>query len=300
MEETTEKQGRWQRFKENSKDEYQLVVRDVKSYREVGSYNLTPLNLYVAISTLIFLVAVLVFLLIAYTPLRTYIPGYGDIVQRQELNEMEELIDEMGAQMERQSITIETMKRNIHGEVVTSADIEEKGIKVDTADITPVLLSEEEVRLRREMALERVGENSRGSSGMAPSPGSTDVPLAQLLLVAPVNGEISAGFKLTDDHLGVDILAPQDTPIKAARDGIVFISEFTSSNGNVVGIQHDNNLITFYKHNSQLLKKVGDRVRASEAIAIIGNTGELSSGPHLHFELWHEGKAVDPTEFIRF
>ncbi len=300
MEETTEKQGRWQRFKENSKDEYQLVVRDVKSYREVGSYNLTPLNLYVAISTLIFLVAVLVFLLIAYTPLRTYIPGYGDIVQRQELNEMEELIDEMGAQMERQSITIETMKRNIHGEVVTSADIEEKGIKVDTADITPVPLSEEEVRLRREMALERVGENSRGSSGMAPSPGSTDVPLAQLLLVAPVNGEISAGFKLTDDHLGVDILAPQDTPIKAARDGIVFISEFTSSNGNVVGIQHDNNLITFYKHNSQLLKKVGDRVRASEAIAIIGNTGELSSGPHLHFELWHEGKAVDPTEFIRF
>ena len=300
MEETTEKQGRWQRFKENSKDEYQLVVRDVKSYREVGSYNLTPLNLYVAISTLIFLVAVVVFLLIAYTPLRTYIPGYGDIVQRQELNEMEELIDEMGAQMERQSITIETMKRNIHGEVVTSADIEERGIKVDTANIAPVPLSEEEVRLRREMALERVGENSRGSSGMAPSPGSTDVPLAQLLLVAPVNGEISAGFKLTDDHLGVDILAPQDTPIKAARDGIVFISEFTSSNGNVVGIQHDNNLITFYKHNSQLLKKVGDRVRASEAIAIIGNTGELSSGPHLHFELWHEGKAVDPTEFIRF
>lgn len=300
MEETTEKQGRWQRFKENSKDEYQLVVRDVKSYREVGSYNLTPLNLYVAISTLIFLVAVVVFLLIAYTPLRTYIPGYGDIVQRQELNEMEDLIDEMGAQMERQSITIETMKRNIHGEVVTSADIEELGIKVDTADIAPVPLSEEEVRLRREMALERVGDNSRGGSGMTPSPGSTDVPLAQLLLVAPVNGEISAGFKLTGDHLGVDILAPQDTPIKAARDGIVFISEFTSSNGNVVGIQHDNNLITFYKHNSQLLKKVGDRVRASEAIAIIGNTGELSSGPHLHFELWHEGKAVDPTEFIRF
>lgn len=300
MEETTEKQGRWQRFKENSKDEYQLVVRDVKSYREVGSYNLTPLNLYVAISTLLFLVAIAVFLLIAYTPLRTYIPGYGDIVQRQELNEMEDLIDEMGAQMERQSITIETMKRNIHGEVVTSADIEEMGVQVDTADIAPVPLSEEEVRLRREMALERVGENSRGSSGMAPSPGSTDVPLAQLLLVAPVNGEISAGFKLTGDHLGVDVLAPQDTPIKAARDGIVFISEFTSSNGNVVGIQHDNNLITFYKHNSQLLKKVGDRVRASEAIAIIGNTGELSSGPHLHFELWHEGKAVDPTEFIRF
>ena len=126
------------------------------------------------------------------------------------------------------------------------------------------------------------------------------MPLAQVFFVAPVKGEISAGFKVTDDHLGVDILAPQNTPVKAARDGIVFLSEFTNSNGNVVGIQHDNNVITFYKHNSKLLKKVGDQVRSGEAIAIIGNTGTLSTGPHLHFELWHKGRAVDPTEYLRF
>ncbi|MEL7163740.1 MAG: M23 family metallopeptidase, partial [Bacteroidota bacterium] len=160
--------------------------------------------------------------------------------------------------------------------------------------------SEEEIRLRREMALERVGFYSRNAARIAPSPGSNDIPLARLSLVAPVSGKISAGFDQARDHLGVDILAPQNTPIKAARDGIVFISEFTSSNGNVVGIQHDNNLITFYKHNSQLLKKAGDRVKAGEAIAIIGNTGTLTSGPHLHFELWHEGKVIDPVEYLRF
>jgi murein DD-endopeptidase MepM/ murein hydrolase activator NlpD len=300
MEETNAKQGWWARFKNSSQDEYQLVIRDVKSYREVGSYNLTPLNLYVALSTLLFLVAILVFLLIAYTPLRKYIPGYGDIVQRQEMNELQDIVDDLSGRLEEQNLYINNLLRNIHGEVVTSADVENQGAIVDTTDVEPVPLSEEEIQLRREMALERVGQNSRNSEGYGPSPGSDEVTLAQLFLVPPVSGEISAGFNATEDHLGVDILAPQNTAIKAARDGIVFMSEFTSNNGNVIGIQHDHNLITFYKHNSQLLKKVGDRVKAGEAVAIIGNTGELTSGPHLHFELWHEGQAIDPTEYLRF
>lgn len=300
MEETKTKSGWWARFKNSSKDEYQLVIRDVKSYQEVGSYNLTPLNLYVALSTLLFLVAILVFLLIAYTPLRKYIPGYGDVVQRQEMNDLQSIVDDLTGELERQNLYIDNLLRNIHGEVVTSADLEAQDGLVDTTDAEPVPLSEEEIRLRREMALERVGQSSRNNDGSAPLPGSDDVPLAQLFLVAPVSGEISAGFNISENHLGVDILAPQNTAIKAARDGIVFISEFTSANGNVIGIQHDNNLITFYKHNSQLLKKVGDRVKAGEAVAIIGNTGELTSGPHLHFELWHEGRVVDPTEYLRF
>lgn len=300
MEESKTGLSKWQRFKANSKDEYQLVIRDVKSYREVSSYNLTPLNIYVALSAALFFVAVLVFLLISYTPIRQYIPGYGDIVQRREMNEMEDLLDDMSQQLEQQSLYIETLNRNIHGEVITSADMEADSVLVDTTNATPVPLSESEVRLRREMALERVGQSSRESGNLAPSPGSNEVPLAQLVFVSPVTGEISAGYNPTDSHLGVDILAPQNTPIKAVRDGVVFISEFTSSNGNVIGLQHDNNLVTFYKHNSQLLKKVGDRVKAGEAIAIIGNTGKLSSGPHLHFELWHEGAVVDPTEYLRF
>ncbi len=301
MSENQEKASRWKRFRANSKDEYQLVIRDVKSYREVSTYNLTPFNIYVALSTAIFLIAVAVFFLIAYTPLRQYIPGYGDIVQRREMNEMEGLIVEMSEELDAQALYIETLTRNIYGEVVTSAEMDGDVADVDLAEATPVSLSESEIRLRREMALARVGDASRAAGiGSVPSPGSSEVPLAQVFLVAPVNGEISAGYNPSENHFGVDILAPRDTPIKAVRDGVVFISEFTSFNGNVIGVQHDNNLMTFYKHNSQLLKKVGDRVKASEAIAIIGNTGRLSSGPRLHFELWHEGEVKDPTEYLRF
>lgn len=301
MSEIEEKTSRWKRFRANSRDEYQLVIRDVKSYREVSTYNLTPLNIYVALSAAIFLIAVAVFFIIAYTPLRQYVPGYGDIVQRREMNEMEGLISEMSDQIDAQALYIETINRNIHGEVVTSADIEQGAATSDSVSAEAVPLSESEIRLRREMALSRVGDASQaGGVAGVPSPGSNDVPLAQVFLVAPVNGEISAGFNSSESHFGVDILAPQKTPIKAARDGVVFISEFTSSNGNVIGVQHDNNLMTFYKHNSQLLKKVGDRVKAGEVLAIIGNTGRLSSGPHLHFELWHEGEVVDPTEYLRF
>ena len=299
MEENEKKPNRWQRFRAGSKDEYQLVVRDVKSYREVGSYNLTPLNLYVAIAAILTLVAITVYLLIAYTPLRTYIPGYGDVVTVQEMQDMENLLDEMGERMVDQEVTIEALKRKIHEAPITADSIKDQSIAVDTTNMKPVPLSEEEIRLRREMDLERVGQASRGA-GSIPTPGSAEVPLAEMNFVDPVKGEISAGFKVTQDHLGVDVLAPKDTPVKAARDGIVFMSEFTSSNGNVVGIQHDNDVITFYKHNSKLLKQVGDQVRAGEAIAIIGNTGTLSTGPHLHFELWHKGRAVDPTEFLRF
>lgn len=299
MEENEKKPNRWQRFRAGSKDEYQLVVRDVKSYREVGSYNLTPFNLYVAVAATLMLVAITVFLLIAYTPLRTYIPGYGDVVTVREMKDMENLLDEMGQRMSEQEITIEALKRKIHEKPITADSITDRTIAVDTTDMKPVPLSEEEIRLRREMDLERVGQASRGASGI-PTPGSAEVPLAEMNFEDPVKGEISAGFKVTADHLGVDILAPKDTPIKAARDGMVFMSEFTSSNGNVVGIQHDNDVITFYKHNAKLLKKVGDQVRAGEAIAIIGNTGTLSTGPHLHFELWYRGRAVDPTEFLSF
>lgn len=301
MSENQEKPSRWKRFRASSKDEYQLVIRDVKSYREVSTYNLTPLNIYVALSAAILLIAVAVFFLISYTPLRQYIPGYGDIVQRREMNEMESLIVEMDEKLDAQALYIQTLTRNIYGEVVTSAEIDTGGAGVDTAKAKPIPLSEAEIRLRREMALARVGDASRAvGTGSVPSPGSSQVPLAQIFLVTPVNGEISAGYNPSENHFGVDILAPRDTPIKAVRDGVVFISEFTSSNGNVIGVQHDNNLMTFYKHNSQLLKKVGDHVKASEAIAIIGNTGRLSSGPHLHFELWHEGEVVDPTEYLRF
>ena len=290
----------YRRLRDNRNEEYQLVVRESKSFRELGQYSLTPLNVYVAVATFTVLGVLLIFLLIAFTPLRYYIPGYGGGVASGEIAEMEDLLEEMGQQMDAQAVYIENLRRTVHGEATTGDDVEAVGQLVDTANLEIVGASEEEIQLRREMDLERVGQANRAGGALTPTPGSDAVPLAQITLVPPVTGEISAGYNPTNGHRGVDILAPQSTPIKAVRDGIVFLSEFTSDNGNVIGIQHDHNLISFYKHNSRLLKEVGQTVRAGEAVAIIGNTGELTSGPHLHFELWHEGRVVDPVSVLRF
>lgn len=287
------------RLRDGRNDEYQLVVRDVKSFREVGSFNLTPGNLYVAISTVLLLVVVVVFLLIAFTPLRGYIPGYGDVVQRQEVNELEAMLEEMSETLEAQALYIDNLGRTVHGEATSADDIPNEADLADTTGVEPVPLSEQEIQLRREMDLERVGRYNRALAA-TPSPGSDAVPLAELTLLPPVNGEISARFNPAEEHWGIDILAAQSTPIKATRAGLVIMSEFTNDGGNVICLQHDNNLISFYKHNSRLLKGIGERVRAGEAIAIIGNTGKLTTGPHLHFELWHDGRVVNPADYISF
>ena len=302
MEETSAEQSRWARIRSRIQDGYQLVVRDTHNYNEVATYNLTPLNVYVALSTVFLLAALITYLLIALTPLREYVPGYGDVVQREEMAELKRGVGELTDIVEAQNLYIDNLKRTLLGQAVTADSIQDRDDIVVAGDVEPLPPSEAEIQLRREMEEERAGARptAERKPGSTPTSGSDDVPLAQVYLVAPLHGEISAGYNLATDHMGVDILAPQNTAIKATRAGIVFLSEFSNANGNVIGIQHDNNLISFYKHNSTLLKDVGDRVAAGEAIAIIGNTGTQSTGPHLHFELWHEGRAVDPGEYVSF
>ena len=125
-------------------------------------------------------------------------------------------------------------------------------------------------------------------------------PADYRFLMPPISGVVSSYFDPEKDHLGVDILAPHDTPVKAIWDGHVIMADWTLETGYTIGIQHSDDMISFYKHNASLLKKNGAFVRAGEAIAIIGNTGKLTSGPHLHFELWLQGKPVDPTNYIDF
>lgn len=300
--ETQDKQaGFWARFRENSKNNYRMVVMNADTFDEVRAFNLTPMNIYVAVSSVLLLLSILIFLLIAYTPLRKYIPGYGDVVQRQELMAMEDTVEALTEKLDAQTAYIENFRRILVGDDKTFEDLEKRNDSIAIDDIPAPTLSEEEIRLRREIELERVGQVARsGGPSNLPTAGSQEVPLEQTYLVAPVNGEVSAGFNPQEDHLGVDILAPQNTAIKSAAAGIVFMSEFTSANGNVIGIQHENDLITFYKHNSELLKAVGDRVNSGEAVAIIGNTGILTTGPHLHFEIWHRGRAVDPANYLSF
>lgn len=123
-----------------------------------------------------------------------------------------------------------------------------------------------------------------------------------LYLFTPITGSVivTDGFNPKKDHYGVDIVAKENEPVKCVADGVVIFSSWTLDSGYVLGIQHRGNLISVYKHNSELLKNVGNFVSGGEVIAIIGNTGELTSGPHLHFELWQNGNPVNPQEYLAF
>ena len=299
MEEDQQESGFWASFRESLKNNYRLVVMNSDTFEEVRSFQLTLLNVYVAITSLLVVFALIVALAIAYTPLRKYIPGYGDVVSQEEFVALQREMAEMEEQLAIYAAYNENVLNILVGEVRTAEDLPAEADSNTTAPSEEeATLSEEEIALRREMELERVGQQAR--AGRTLQAGSSTVPLEQMFFIAPLSGEISAGFDPDKDHFGIDILAPKNTAVKSAMDGFVFFSDWTRETGNTIGIQHDNNVITFYKHNAELLKPAGSRVSAGEAIAIIGNTGHLTTGPHLHFELWHRGEAVNPLQYVAF
>ena len=282
---------------ERMKNTYRLVVMNNETFEEIGSYKLSLLNVYILISTVIVVVALMVVSLISFTPLRKYIPGYGDVSAQEKLVEISGELEQMEKQLESQHLYYDNVKKVLTGKVETEQAVEEQNTEVQDS-IVEAERSQADEKLRKEMALAEIGAVAQ--QNRTTNLGRENVSLAQLFFSPPVTGEISAGFMPDKKHLGVDILAPKNTAVKATLDGYVFLSDWTLETGNTIGIQHPNNIITFYKHNSILLKKAGSHVKAGEAVAIIGNTGTLTDGPHLHFELWHRGKPVDPTDYINF
>lgn len=290
-------QSMLKRWKERLRDTYRLVLLNNETFEEVGSYQLNLLNVYILFSTIVVLVAMVVWLAIAFTPLRKYIPGYGDASNESQLLDLYAQVESLEKELENQRTYSENFRKVLVGDVETEKDVPEvESITPDSLEeIKP---SEEAEQLRQEIAIEEIGAIAQRNRTTNLSP--RDIPLEQMYFTPPLTGEISAGFMPDIKHFGVDILAPKNTAVKAAMDGYVFLSDWTLETGNTIGIQHSNNTITFYKHNSVLLKKAGSYVKAGEAVAIIGNTGTLSSGPHLHFELWNRGKPIDPTDYISF
>ncbi len=287
-------QSWWDRMKHT----YRLVIMNNETFEEKGSYKLTLLNVYIVVSTILVVFFIIVFSLVAYTPLRKYVPGYGDANMDKQVLELTRELETLEKQFNAQKAYAENFRKMLVGDVTTEEDIDQNIEPAGPDSNISITPSENEQSLRREIELKEVGAAAK--QGRATNLNARDVPLEELFFLPPVSGEISAGFMPDKKHYGVDVLSPKNTAIKAVMDGYVFLSDWTLETGNTIGIQHANNIITFYKHNSALLKKAGSYVKAGEAVAIIGNTGTLSSGPHLHFEMWHRGKPIDPTAFIKF
>lgn len=293
--EITEEKG-WKAFKEKLKDNYRLVVMNDESFEEVGSYKLSLLNLYTAISAGVVLVAFLVFALIFFTPLKRFVPGYGD-ASSGELREINKTLAEFEEKLKAQETYTSSFKRMIVGDVETEDEVANVKLEDNNTLQNVPRIKEDEI-LRKEVEEDAQMQQRQMMASVNPS--TKEIPLEQLYFMPPITGVVSEHYMYDKKHYGTDILAPKNTPIKAAMAGFVISSDWTLETGNTIAIQHSNNLISFYKHNSALLKKVGNSVKAGEAVAIIGNTGTLSDGPHLHFELWHKGKPINPEDFINF
>jgi murein DD-endopeptidase MepM/ murein hydrolase activator NlpD len=292
-EDSVKKRTFWERLQHT----YRLVIMNNETFEEIGSYRLSLLNVYIFLSTLMVLVAIIVLSLILFTPLKRFVPGYGDIQASPQLIMLNQELDSVYQEFSSQKVYIENLRKRLSDQADGIEDIPDENHGLSDSSLQVDRIEEDEI-LRREVELEQIeeiaGMKTRGNAS------SADVPLEQLYFIPPITGEISARFMPEKKHYGIDILAPKNTAIKSVMDGIVIASDWTLETGNTIGIQHSNNIISFYKHNSLLLKKVGDYVQAGEAVAIIGNTGTLSDGPHLHFEVWVKGMPIDPVDYINF
>lgn len=242
----------------------------------MGSYKVTILNIYILFSSVFVLISIIILSLVFFTPLKKWIPGYGDIKDHTEFIQLRKEMSSLEAELETQQIYTKSLRQ------ILTADGESIELANTSAPSSQMTSSPEE--------LDHAEIKESKNTGI----------LSQLFITAPVAGTISAGYDKEIDHYGIDILAPKNTPIKSILEGKVISSDWTLETGNTIFIQHPHNIISVYKHNSVLLKKSGDHVRAGEAIAIIGNTGTLSDGPHLHFEMWYNGNPVNPINFITF
>lgn len=253
-------------------DRFRLVVLDDETLREVRSGRFTLVNLLLALIFSILLIMGISYCIISFTPVRYLVPGYADISNNAVYVELSQKIDELEKDIVAQRIYTEGFKNFLNP----------SGTKIEYITENQPL---------NQNVSNKFFNNKKFSKSFS---------LEHYYFCNPLKGEVSAEFDPEKSHFGIDIVAPKDSPILNILDGVVINSDWSDKTGYTISVQHTGNLISIFKHNSVLLKKTGDRVEKGEAIAIIGNTGELSSGPHVHFELWNEGTPLDPADYLSF
>lgn len=289
--EDKKKPGFWTKIR----NRYRLVVMNDDTFEEQFSLKLTPLNIFIVIGLISTIMITLTVSLVAFTPLREYIPGYGNEVNtRQELINLALRADSLEYELSLSTAALNNIKNIMSGNISgdsASQNGNNTGSSIKNIDIKP---SKEDSAFRAQ--IESQDKYSLAFSGGKKGKGS----ISSFFFFTPVKGVVTASFNSTEEHYGVDIAAKENEPIKATLDGTVLFAGWTSETGYTIQIQHSNNLVSAYKHNSVLLKKAGQYVKAGEAVAVIGNSGEQTTGPHLHFELWYNGAAIDPQEYMVF
>ena len=281
-----EKVRLWDRLKYK----YKLSVINETSYEEVFNFRLSQLHVLTALSVLAVILVVLTILLIAFTGLREFIPGYPDGNMRQMIAQNALRVDSLENELLKRDRFFKSIRLVLNGGDTTSLERSREDTARYRNDTIRFQISEQENEFRA-----AIEERERFNLSLGMKEQNHDY----YHFFPPVEGIVTQSFDEKKRHYGTDIVAKANAKVAAVLDGVVIFTDWTVKTGYVIQVQHTNDLISVYKHNSILLKKQGDYVRAGEVLGVVGNTGEESSGPHLHFELWRAGNSLNPENFIK-
>jgi len=272
---------------------FRLVVLNDETFEERFSFKLTMGGLIILIGATTMVMTFLVISLVAFTSLREYIPGYGDVNMRRQLISLSVKVDSLENSQQAKDWYIQNLGNVLNGKLETQSGKQIKDTSINYKDIN-IRPSYQDSMMRNE-----IERQDKFTLNLSDKPKSMQ-SISSFFFFSPVAGRVTNSFNLTQAHYGVDIVGKENEIIKSTLDGTVVFSGWSSTDGYVIQVQHSNNLMSIYKHNSDLTKAVGDYVKAGEPIAIIGNSGEVSFGMHLHFELWYNGNPINPQDYIVF
>jgi murein DD-endopeptidase MepM/ murein hydrolase activator NlpD len=280
--------------KNNWRDKYRFSVINDHTFEEVWRIRLTRYNAFLLITFLVLFIIGATTTMISFTNLREFIPGYPDVTMRRNILVSAIRLDSLDRELALRDKYFANLNAIISGNIPAESLVRQdttRNYKAISFSTTP-----EDSAFRA-----RVENEEKYNLTLGPSSSEPVTSLAGLHFFPPVKGIISGRYDVRTKHFGTDIVTKPSAVIASALDGTVIFTGWTMETGYVIEVQHQNNIVSIYKHNASLLKETGDLVRAGEAISVVGGSGELyTSGPHLHFEIWYKGSPLDPEKHILF
>lgn len=277
-------------FWKNFKFKYKLTITNENTLEEIVGIHVSKLNGVSVLLSAVMVIFLIASLIIAFTPLRNYLPGYMNSEVREQVVLNALRADSLQQMLERQRMYILNIQDIISGTVKVDS--------VHSIDSLTVVRSEE--LMERTQAEDEFRKQYEETERYNLTTLDNAPVVTGLIFFRPTRGMVSSVFDANKKHFGIDIAASPNESVLATLDGTVIMATYTAETGYVIQVQHNQNLVSVYKHCGSLLKKEGDVVKAGEAIALVGNTGEKTTGPHLHFEIWNRGRALDPSKYIVF
>ena len=294
-------QSRRKKFFSQLKHTFRLVFFNDNTFEEVWHLRITMMNVLSIVGVIILILVVGSMSLVMFTPLRYLVPGYPSEAMRTQIVSNAIRLDSLEHEIRLRDRYFSAINAIVTGQepvIIDDDELENNGNQMVYDNIVFTRSVQDSLLRRRVEEEERFNVGIRTQSVTASF--SEEVMVSRMHFFKPVEGVITNRFSLNNNHFGIDIVASPNQVVKSILDGTVILSTWTSETGYVIQVQHAANIVSIYKHNARLLKRKGERVKVGEAIAYVGNSGELTSGPHLHFEIWQNGIPVNPEDFIVF